>query len=129
MAKAAKRKRAESEGSSDGGGATPPIRSQRRAGNAVAGAGDSDTAAPANNAQALLAALQGMDPAAMKELLEAAAQNQIAAAANSTVAAMTGRGSPLAAGGTVVSPTAAPLRVLNPQAPQELMAGNVVTPP
>ena len=64
----------------------------------------------------------------MKELLEAAAQNQITAAANSTAATMTGRGPPPAAGGTVVSPTRASLSVLDPQAMQEWMVGNVVTP-
>ena len=39
-----------------------------------------------------------------------------------------GQGFPPAAGGTVVSPTRASLSVLDPQAMQELMVGNVVTP-
>ena len=88
----------------------------------AAAAATTSTAAPANGNQALLLALQGLEPAFIKVLLDAATNTQINAAANSTSSTMVGRGSPQTAEGTIVSPQASSPMGLEPVRMQELMA-------
>ena len=117
--------RSRSDSSSDGSTGTSADASRRttRANTAAAEAATAAVAAPANGNQALLLALQGLEPASIKALLEAATTSQIDAAANSTATAMTGRGSSQTAGGTVVSPQALSPRGMEPIRMQKLMDG------
>ena len=118
---AGRKTRSGSESSSNGSTGTSAAAS-RRTTRADTVAAEAATAA-GNGNEALLLALQGLEPASIKALLEAATNSQIDAAANSTATTMTGRGSSQTAGGTVVSPQALSPRGIEPIRMQELMDG------
>ena len=121
--------RARSDSSSDGSTGTSADASRRttRANTAAAEAATAAAAAPANGNQALLLALQGLEPASIKALLEAATTSQIDAAANATATAMTGRGSSQTEGGRFVTPQAPSPRGMEPSRMQEVMDGRSST--
>ena len=125
-----KKRSSESEGSSDEGGGTTARRQSTRQRELAATAARREAEDAAETFRNAVTALQGLDPAIMQAVINAAATNsQVAAAAQSTAAAMMGVETPPTGRGRAGTPTAGAPNVLTPEETRQLMEGSDPPPP